>query len=62
MKNYVNLNQNNNNSNVYEELVSFWINNTNFTEVQSDKFINLIEEIDNHSKEIIFKQNSENRL
>lgn len=62
MKDYTNFNQNDNNSNVYEELVSFWINNTNFTEVQSDKFINLIEEIDNHSKEIIFKQNSENRL
>jgi hypothetical protein len=41
---------------VYRELESFWVNNTNFTDAQSDKFITLIEKINNHSKEVKSKQ------
>jgi hypothetical protein len=48
--------------NVYNELESFWINNINFTDAQSDKFVTLIEKINNHSKEVKSKQHSENKF
>lgn len=45
--------------NIYNELESFWVNNTNFTDVQANKFINLIEKINHHSKEVKSKQQAE---
>jgi len=43
------------NENTYKDLELFCINNTNFTEVQAGKFINLLERINNDSKEIKLK-------
>jgi hypothetical protein len=41
---------------VYKELELFWINNTDFTNAQADKFVNLIEKINSHSDEVRSKQ------
>ncbi len=46
--------------NTYNELESFWINNSNFTDAQSDRFVSLIEKLNIHSKEVNLKQHSEN--
>ena len=43
-------------SNIYNELELFWINNTNFTAEQADRFVSLLEKINTHSKEIKRKQ------
>ena len=40
------------NEQIYKELELFWVNNTNFSENQADKFISLIEKINQHSNEV----------
>lgn len=40
----------------YKEFELFWINNTNFTEIQANKFVNLLEKITNHSEEVKLQQ------
>lgn len=40
------------NEQIYNELELFWVNNTNFSENQADKFISLIEKINQHSVEV----------
>jgi len=37
---------------LYKDLELFWINHTNFTDPQADKFISLLEKINNDSKEV----------
>ncbi len=44
----------------YNELELFWLNHTNFTETQANKFVDLIEKINHHSKEVKFKQHNNN--
>lgn len=48
--------------NHYKELESFWINNLNLNDEQSNKFITLIEKINKHSKEVKSKQIKNNKL
>jgi hypothetical protein len=47
------------NEEAYKELELFWVNNTNFTDKQADKFVSLIEEINGHSKEVKSKNSKE---
>lgn len=43
----------------YKELELFWINNINFTDGQSSRFVKLIEKINTHSREVKSKQHPE---
>jgi hypothetical protein len=40
---------------LYKDLESFWINHTNFTEPQAERFISLLEKINKDSKEVKLK-------
>ena len=40
---------------LYGDLELFWINNTNFTEPQAERFISLLEKINKDSKEVKLK-------
>lgn len=40
---------------LYNDLELFWVNNTNFTESQADRFISLLEKINKDSKDIKLK-------
>ena len=38
------------NEETYKELELFWVNNTNFTEAQAKKLVNILEKISQYSK------------
>lgn len=40
---------------LYKDLELFWLNHTNFTEFQAERFINLLEKINKDSKEVLTK-------